>query len=501
MIEYSAMSEFLQPNDLDIQLHEAFFELGIDEEIKKSALELLNPLKEKDPIHKEHYEHCVRVGLLASQIGGFMNLDQKALFFSGLFHDLGKQEIDEELLGKTDPWTQSDYEAIQKHPLIGHELLRGKFDFSAEIILLHHTFQKDGYPKDLPPFLHDYSEGTKTLISEYARVLAIADVYDALHRENSKFGEKRKLSDQEIEDYMLEHNPDRKELIESLYRAGIFINKDKSQESDVQRQIYEEIWTEIPKRTPRETGRQVVLAAALEPIADKRGNTTRFSNASRFLKLEYFITAGINLGESFENLAERIDALVIQPEVIYDLALKAQKDSLRNRSGGRVNQGIIELLMPIVASQHLFNSDNTLATEEVLARAIEVLSNTSSTDIEKLRQMKRLAFNMSAYTTREVPEYPEACNVLDYYQQDLVNSTNPTSIAHNGEFVNGFPTIKLIYDELSDFDGNFSDKIERAYRKALIAHDPNVGRGFIADCIAAGIYLYLSQNPKAKLVV
>lgn len=496
------MSEMLQPNDLNIQLHEAFFELGISEEQKTTALTLLQPLKEKDPTHREHYEHSVRVGLLAKRIGSFMHLDERALFFAGLFHDLGKQEIDEDLLGKTDPWTDEDREKIQEHVTAGYNLLKGKFDFSAEIILLHHRFQPNGYPQDLPPFLHDYSEGTKTLIKEYARVLALADVYDALRRENSRFGEKRRLADQEIEEYMLEHNPDRRELIEELYRAEIFRNADKTRETDAQKRLYEEAWGELPSKTPRETGRQVMLAAALEPVSDKGGNTTRYSNASRFLKLEYFITAGINLGESFEELAQRIDSAGGQPSVIYDLALKAQRDSVRNRSGGRVNQGIIEVLVPIVASQHIYNSEDSLSADEVLEKAVEVLDNTSAEDIEHLRQMKRLAFDLSSYTDRIVPQHPGAVSVLDYYKKDLDQSSNPTTIAHNREFAEGFPTVRFVYEALSDpRSDRFSQNIEDAYRKALLAHNPRVGRGFVADCIAAGIYLYLSQNPKAKFVV
>jgi HD-GYP domain-containing protein (c-di-GMP phosphodiesterase class II) len=57
---------------------------------------------------------------------------------------------------------------------------------------------------------------------EYGRILAIADVYDALHRKNSKYGESKYLTDEEIKQKMLEGNTDRVDLIEDLYEAGIF---------------------------------------------------------------------------------------------------------------------------------------------------------------------------------------------------------------------------------------------------------------------------------------
>lgn len=496
------MSEGLIYSNLEAQLSATFLELGISDDHKNSALELIKPLKEKDEIHRAHYEHSIRVGLLAKRIGALMNLDQKALFFAGIFHDLGKSEIDESLLGKTDPWTDEDYNKIREHPVTGFEKLKGKFDFSAEIIVRHHRFQENGYPLDLPPFNHDYSQGSEVLINEYARILALADVYDALHRENSKFGEKRKLTDNEIEAQMLAHNPDRKDLVHNLFRAGIFKNSDKLAQNNIQREIYENIWDEDNIRTPRETGRQVMLAASLEPIAGKEGNTTRYSNSSRYLKLEYFIAAGINLGESFELLAQRINDIGIQPEIIYDLAFKAQRDSLKNRAGGRVNQGIIELLIPIVASHHIYNSDGSISGEEVLRKANIVLASTSIGDIENLIKMKKLAYALSGYSDRVTPEYPEVKNVLEYYKKDLEFCEKPTSIAHNSEFVKGFPTVKLIYDSLSELNSDcFAERIEEAYRLALVNHNEKVGRGFIADCIAAGIYLYLSQNSKEKIII
>jgi len=101
-------------------------------------------------------------------------------------------------------------------------MLSGRFDFSAAIILWHHRFQADGYPKKLPKHLHVYAESSKLLIVEYGRIIALADVYDALHRANDKFGAKQELSGEEVRAKMFELNPDRKKLIAALYDSGIF---------------------------------------------------------------------------------------------------------------------------------------------------------------------------------------------------------------------------------------------------------------------------------------
>ncbi len=184
---------------------------------------LLAPLRDKSPVTHFHYLHSLRVGLLAQKIGRFIYHEEKPLFFAGALHDLGKCQTLLSVLGKTESWTDSDQKEIQQHVIDGYRKLRGCFDVTAEIMVWHHRFQEDGYPKTLPPFLHVYRETTKLLIREYARIVALADVYDALHRPNSKFSKKStSLTGRQIRTKMFEFNPDRKRLVRALYDVGIF---------------------------------------------------------------------------------------------------------------------------------------------------------------------------------------------------------------------------------------------------------------------------------------
>ena len=174
-------------------LFTAFTELYLSDARQKEILVFLDVLKIRDVAT---YEHSIRVGLLARKIARFMHLDEKV---------------------------QSDTEEIQNHVLDGYRLLRGKFDFSAEIILWHHKFQNNGYPKQLPVSLHPYSEGTKTIIAFFGRILALADCFDALHRFNDRFWNGQKFGGEQVKERMLVLNSDCKVLIEELYGAGIFI--------------------------------------------------------------------------------------------------------------------------------------------------------------------------------------------------------------------------------------------------------------------------------------
>lgn len=215
------MAKFLQYLDptvsLETRLLEALSELNILLGYREKIMVFLNPLAIKDPAT---YEHSIRVGLLARRIGKFIHMDEKALFYAGVLHDVGKAQTDLRTLQKTSGWTEADTKEIQRHVMDGYRLIRQVFDFSAEIILWHHRYQWAGYPKKLPPHLHKFCLGTETMIALYGRILAIADCYDALHRVNDKHGDKP-LTGEDIKRKMFEYNPDQKALLNELYEAGI----------------------------------------------------------------------------------------------------------------------------------------------------------------------------------------------------------------------------------------------------------------------------------------
>ena len=216
-------SHYLDPRiSLEDRLVDAFTELEISEEQQVAIRAILAPLKMKNDATYYHYEHSLRVAFVARRIAAFMHLDEKALFYAGLLHDVGKMLTDDKTLGKVSGWTAADTEEMKSHPMDGYRLLKGRFDFSAEIIVRHHVFQRDGYPNEPVDPTHDYSKGTHATIAFYARLLALADVFDAMHRVNEKSGVMRAFTGEEIKERLLEMNPDQVRLIESLYREGIF---------------------------------------------------------------------------------------------------------------------------------------------------------------------------------------------------------------------------------------------------------------------------------------
>lgn len=216
-------SNYLKGTDsLEQRIQKSFGELKISPEQQESIRAFLAPLRTKGEAGNFHYEHSLRVGLLARAIGAFIHVDEKALFYAGLLHDVGKALVPIKTLSKTDSWTQEDIKNIELHVMDGYRLLRDKFDFTAQIILWHHRFQANCYPQVLPPVLQNFSTATTVTIEMYGRLLMMADVFDALHRINFQAGQKRAFTGQEIRKNMLRFNQDLKILVENLYRVEIF---------------------------------------------------------------------------------------------------------------------------------------------------------------------------------------------------------------------------------------------------------------------------------------
>lgn len=221
----------------DEKLNIKFAELDVARTDRDSISEYLSSLRDKDT---STYEHSIRVGILASEIAKFKQLDktidmmrlslmsfertknalERAELFAGLLHDIGKIFVPEYLLTKG----SLSYEEIQQmkvHVQHSYSMLSKRHPFSAEIIIRHHRYQKDPYPEELPkPSISFESESASLYIIEScARVLAIADHYDAYRYRNNERNEHGKLSPEKIKALLSEEFP--KNMIDSLYESGI----------------------------------------------------------------------------------------------------------------------------------------------------------------------------------------------------------------------------------------------------------------------------------------
>ena len=134
---------------------------------------IMNTLHEKNPREEAHSK---RVGEISRKIGTALDLSEveaNTLGLAGYLHDIGKIAVDEGILNKPDSLTEEELDSIRDHPEIGFRIIRSSYEISdiADAILSHHErWDGHGYPRGLA------GEG----IPLYARVIAVADSYDAM---------------------------------------------------------------------------------------------------------------------------------------------------------------------------------------------------------------------------------------------------------------------------------------------------------------------------------
>ena len=141
--------------------------------IYQSLLGLANALEAKDVYTRGHSE---RVGLSSRRLAialGLPPTDVEIIARAGLLHDIGKIGVPEIVLRKTGPLNAEEWEVMRRHPVIGAQIV-APFEFftAGALVIRHHHERVDGsgYPDRL----------TGATIPLGARIVAVADVYDAL---------------------------------------------------------------------------------------------------------------------------------------------------------------------------------------------------------------------------------------------------------------------------------------------------------------------------------
>jgi putative nucleotidyltransferase with HDIG domain len=128
----------------------------------------------RDPATWDHADRVRRYAVaLACEVGIVDEPLLQAIEAAALLHDIGKLAIPDTILNKPGPLTEDEYECVKEHAAIGADLL-ADVDFPGPLTTLvrhhHENWDGSGYPDAL----------WREEIPLGARVLAIADCYDAL---------------------------------------------------------------------------------------------------------------------------------------------------------------------------------------------------------------------------------------------------------------------------------------------------------------------------------
>jgi len=147
--------------------------LEMDNETVTSIKTLIAVINAKDKYTYGHVERVVFYCTLLSESLRLNDKDKKNLIYSAYLHDIGKINISEEILMKTEPLTNEEWEILKNHPQKAVDIIANINSLSDMVpaILQHHEkFDGTGYPHKL--------KGEQ--ICYLARILSVADSFDAM---------------------------------------------------------------------------------------------------------------------------------------------------------------------------------------------------------------------------------------------------------------------------------------------------------------------------------
>ncbi len=127
------------------------------------------------------YNHSLDVSIYSLGLGravGFQGKELRELGLGGLFHDIGKRHIPLEIICKEGSLTDAEWRQMQKHPQYGLAILqehKSSEEIQACAFEHHESIAGNGYPQNL----------TANEIHAMARVVSVADTYDALTTKRS----------------------------------------------------------------------------------------------------------------------------------------------------------------------------------------------------------------------------------------------------------------------------------------------------------------------------
>jgi len=188
---------------------------NIYENLFATLYAFVKAVEARDLYTRQHSSRVTGLSLILSQHLGCSKEEQDILNFAGHLHDIGKIGIRDDILLKPGRLTDEEFEKIKDHPVIGANILEqlGLWERERQIIRCHHErFDGAGYPDGL----------MRQQIPFLARILSVADVYDAMASDRAY---RKKMEDEVIiriinEGGGTQFDPDVVVAFNNAYKAG-----------------------------------------------------------------------------------------------------------------------------------------------------------------------------------------------------------------------------------------------------------------------------------------
>ncbi|MCR5596107.1 MAG: HD domain-containing protein [Lachnospiraceae bacterium] len=145
---------------------------------EQTAEALSSAVDAKDPYTNGHSQRVADYSEMIARNAGLSEADCEKVYFAALLHDVGKIGVPIEILTKKGRLTDDEFEQIKQHPVIGGRILSNIKNspwLSIGARYHHERYNGKGYPEGL--------KGDD--IPEFARIIAVADAYDAMSSNRS----------------------------------------------------------------------------------------------------------------------------------------------------------------------------------------------------------------------------------------------------------------------------------------------------------------------------
>ncbi|MFZ3063559.1 MAG: HD domain-containing phosphohydrolase [Actinomycetota bacterium] len=150
------------------RLHQLNTELFVD-----SMRALARIINARDPLTRDHSDKVAKWARLLAEKMGLNNDEVGRISLAAELHDIGMIVVPDSILLKPGRLTEKEFEIVRAHPTTGYEMLKGIkaiSDILPAILYHHERIDGGGYP--------ERKKGSD--IPHIARIIAVADVYDAI---------------------------------------------------------------------------------------------------------------------------------------------------------------------------------------------------------------------------------------------------------------------------------------------------------------------------------
>ena len=174
--DYVKMEVF--QNELKSKVDEQTVELcekqrKLNETYWQTVTALSEAVDAKDRYTSGHSKRVAEYSKIIAKRMGKSKAEQQLIYRAGLLHDVGKIGVPVDIINKPGRLTDSEFDLIKIHPITGYHILRQISEYSEIAIAAkyhHEHYNGKGYPNGL----------VGENIPESARILGVADAYDAM---------------------------------------------------------------------------------------------------------------------------------------------------------------------------------------------------------------------------------------------------------------------------------------------------------------------------------